>query len=118
MELLVVILILGLFSVLLSVRIGNVFTGGDLRLATRIIIGEISKLRGKAAYTRKDQVLGLEVGHNILYPVESAPHGETTTEWMIEEKEIPLNATYLPEGVRFEDVVVLSKGKVQIPFYL
>ena len=112
-ELLVVLLILGLFSALLSIRIEGLFSGGDLRFASRIIINEINNLRGKAAHTRKDQVLGLEVGHNILYPVESAPHREITPEWMIEEKEIPLKATYLPEGVRFEDVVVLSKGKVQ-----
>ncbi len=113
MELLVVILILGLFSVLLSVRIENVFTGGDLRLATRIIIGEISKLRGKAAYTHKEQILGLKVGENILYPIDSAPDGKTLSEWMSEEEKIAQNAAHLPEGVILEDVVILSKGKIQ-----
>ncbi|HDH98902.1 MAG TPA: prepilin-type N-terminal cleavage/methylation domain-containing protein [Deltaproteobacteria bacterium] len=61
-ELLVVILILGLFSSLLAVRIEDVVTGGDLRLASRIVIAQIQKLRGMAGLTHKVQVLGVQVG--------------------------------------------------------
>ena len=112
-ELLLVILIVGLFSGLLSIRIENIFSGGDLRLASRVIISEINSLRGKAAYTHKEQVLGLEVGGNTLYPIDSEMPKKPFSERVTEEKEPAPKIAYLPEGVTLEDVVTLSKGKIQ-----
>ncbi len=113
MELLVVLLIVGLFSALLSIRIENLFSGGDLRLASRIIIAEINKRRGKAAYTHKEQVLGLKVGNNMLYSIDSESQRAIVPDLITEEEKIALKAIYLPDGVILEDVVIVSKGKVQ-----
>ena len=112
-ELLIVILIVGLFSALLSIRVEGVLSGGDLRLASRMIIGEINKLRGKAAYTHKDQILGLNMDENSLYSIEPKPDGQKSSEWLTDEKETAPKAMVLPAGVELEDVVILSTGKVQ-----
>jgi len=104
-ELLVVILILGLFSSLLAIRIEDVITGGDLRLASRIVIGQIRKLRGVAALAHKMQVLGIKIGQNELYPVQLKPGGDVVDNAQV--------AVKLPEGVIFKDVVIVSKEKVQ-----
>lgn len=113
LELLVLLFILGLISMFLTIRIESVFSGGDLRLASRIIIGEINKLRGKAAYMHKEQVLGIRVGQNAIYPIESNSDEQEPLTWRSEEKTEELKAAYLPRGVTFEDVVILSEGKVQ-----
>lgn len=113
MELLVVIMILGFFSAFLSLRIENVFSGGDLRLASRVLMGEIKKFRGRAAYSHKEQVMGFKVGRNILYPVESIAEGETGSGWVSEDKTTASQTTYLPEGVILEDVVTPLMGKIQ-----
>ena len=113
MELLVVLLILGFFSAFLSLRIESVFSGGDLRLASRIVMGEIKKFRGRAAYSHKEQVLGLEVGKNRLYPVASPFENGEVSGWSVETKDENVETTYLPEGVVLEDVVIPLEGKIQ-----
>ena len=112
-ELLVVILILGLFSSLLAVRIEDVVTGGDLRLASRIVIAQIQKLRGMAGLTHKVQVLGVQVGKGKLYPVQLEQEKDFAFEENIKEKDRPSAAVNLPDGVVFKDVVIVSKQKVQ-----
>ena len=112
-ELLVVILMLGLFSSLLAVRIEDVVTGGDLRLASRIVIGQIQKLRGMAAFTHKVQVLGVQVGKGKLYPVQLEQGKDFAFEENIKEKDRASAAVNLPDGVVFKDVVIVSKEKVQ-----
>lgn len=112
-ELLVVILMLGLFSSLLAVRIQDVVTGGDLRLASRIVIGQIQKLRGMAAFTHKVQVLGVQVGKGKLYPVQLEQEKDFAFEENIKEKDRASAAVNLPDGVVFKDVVIVSKEKVQ-----
>ena len=102
-ELLVVMLIVGLFSALISIRIEGSLSGGDLRLATRVIMGEINKLRGKAACTHKEHVLGLNVDENYLYSIQSIP----------QEGELSEKIKKLPSGVNLEDVVIFSEGKIQ-----
>ena len=102
-ELLVVILIVGLFSALISIRIEGSLSGGDLRLATRVIMGEINQLRGKAAYTHKEHVLGLNVDVNYLYSFLPLP----------QEGELSKKIKKLPSGVNLEDVVIFSEGKIQ-----
>ncbi len=101
MELLAVVFILALFSGLISVRLGGVLSGGDLRLATRMIIGEVSRLRGVAANTHREQVLGLDIDKNRFYSLEPLADGKT-----LEKRD-------LPAGVSLADVVTLSRGKIQ-----
>jgi hypothetical protein len=101
LELLAVVFILALFTGLLAVRSGGFLSGGDLRLASRMIIGEVTRLRGMAAHTHREQVLGLDIDKNRFYSLEPLADGKT-----LEKKD-------LPGGVRLADVVILSKGKIQ-----
>jgi hypothetical protein len=103
----------GLFSGLLSIRIEGALSGGDLRLATRLVMGEISKLRGKAAYTRKDQEMGFNMDENSFYPIEPLPDDGGDLPWSSEERSRALNVKRFPDGVSLEDVVILSRGKTQ-----
>lgn len=113
-EFLVVILIIGLFSTLISIRIEGSFSGGDLRLAARLITGEINQLRGKAASTHKGQVLGLNVDQNYLYTLHPLPEKEELSVRFQEEYGGYLKTIKrLPDGVNLEDVVIFSKGKTQ-----
>ena len=100
-EILAVVFILALFTGLLSVRMGSVLSGGDLRLATRMIIGEVSRLRGVAAHTHREQVLGLDIDKNRFYSLKPLADGKT-----LEKRD-------LPAGVSLADVVTLSRGKIQ-----
>ena len=61
-----VLFIIGLFLGLLSIRMGDAIIGGNLRLASRMIIGEINRLRSRAAYTHKSQALGFNIDKNSL----------------------------------------------------
>ena len=69
-ELLAVLSILAFFFGLASIRIESPFSAGDLRYASRIIIGEITRLRGLAAYTHTEQFLGFDMDTNCLYFVK------------------------------------------------
>lgn len=116
LELLVVLVILGLFGSLVSLRIQDVFTQGDLRLASRVVMGEVQRFRGKAAYTSEMQVMQMELGRNVLYPKEPADAGSASRS---SEPDLGLGdeadrvVTVLPEGVFFEDVITRVEGKVQ-----
>ena len=112
-ELLLVLVIVGLFSTIVSLRIEDGIVGGDLRLASRMIMGEIKNLRGKAAYTHKNQTLGFNIEKNIFYPVEREKAEDNLSGHVSVNEKYPLNSKRLPEGVQLEDVVILSKGKVQ-----
>ena len=100
MELLMVIFILGMFSFMMAPRMERILSGGDLRLASRLIMGEIRNARGIAASTRKDQVLRLNLDRNLIYPVTGEPAEEKRSQ----------GGLPLPEGVMIEDVAVLAKG--------
>lgn len=112
-EFLVIILIIGLFSTLVSIRIEGSLSGGDLRLATRLIMGEINKLRGKAAATHKKQILGLHLDENYLYTFYPVKEEKELQDLFEEENGKYLERKNLPDGVSLEDVVILSKGKIQ-----
>ena len=112
-ELVAVLAILGLFVSIITLRIENVLTGGDLRLATRIIMSEIRRTRGDAARSRKDQVLVIQMEENALYPVEYQPETHSDAQWPAYGDEIHRNSRHLPQGVCVEDVVVLPRGKTQ-----
>src|SRR5512136_2547492 len=67
LEFAVVLFIISLFFVLVAVPIQGVVSGGDLGQATRMLMSEVSKLRGEAAYTRKVQTLVLNMEKNAFY---------------------------------------------------
>jgi prepilin-type N-terminal cleavage/methylation domain-containing protein len=114
LELVIVLLVLGIFLSVISLRIENVFTGGDLQLASRLIIGRIQTLRGQAAYTRSPQMLGLHIDENTIYAIKSPESGPKGTSGpSVPAEQATPEATPLPEGVRLEDVVVLGRGKTQ-----
>ena len=72
LELIIVMFILALMTGLLTVRIAGVFSGGDLPLASRMVIGEINALRGKAVSTRQPQTLLLDIDDEALdFPIEA-----------------------------------------------
>lgn len=110
-EIVTVLAILGLFVSLITLRIENVLTGGDIRLATRIIMSEIRSIRGDAARSRKDHVLVLQIEDNALYAEDPDP--EQHVQWSADEDITGRDYKHLPKGVSVEDVVVLPHGKVQ-----
>ena len=111
-ELVIVLFIVSLFLSLVSVPIQGVLAGGDLGRASRMIMSEVSRLRGEAAYARKPQVLALNMADHSFYPLETEQ--EKTPEGILSETEKrSTKKQMLPQGVYFEDVVVLSRGKDQ-----
>jgi Tfp pilus assembly protein FimT len=115
-EFVVVLFLISLFFVLVAVPIQGVVSGGDLGQATRMLMSEVSELRGEAAYTRKVQTLVLDMEKNTFYalapetPVES---GKAEESLFKEEQEIVPKQKELPSGVLFADVVLDTLGKVQ-----
>lgn len=115
-EFAVVLFIISLFFVLVTVPIEGVLSGGDLGQATRMLMSEVSKLRGEAAYTRKVQTLVLDMEQNTFYPLESETSEEfrkTEGAHIEEEEEIVPGKKELPLGVSFADVVLDTLGKVE-----
>jgi hypothetical protein len=115
-EIAVVLFIISLFFVLVTVPIEGILSGGDLGQATRMLMSEVSNLRGEAAYTRKIQTLVLNIEQNTFYALEPETPVEfrKTEESLFEEEKEVLPATKaLPSGVSFADVVVDTLGKVQ-----
>src|SRR4030042_5716144 len=115
-EFAVVLFIISLFFVLVTVPIEGVLSGGDLSQATRLLMSEVSKLRGEAAYTRKIQTLVLDIEQNTFYALEPetlAEFRKAEESLFEEEKEVVPGKTDLPSGVFFADVVLDTLGKVQ-----
>jgi len=114
LELLVVILIIGMFAAFAAVRMDAVVSGGDLRLASRLIIAEIRALRGKAAHTHQAQQLAFDIEKQLFYPVFAGREEAETALGETEKKNKTVDSMKkLPEGVFIEDVAILSKGKIQ-----
>ena len=115
-EIAVVLFIISLFFVLVTVPIEGILSGGDLGQATRMLMSEVSKLRGEAAYTRKIQTLVLNIEQNTFYALEPETPVEfrKTEESLFEgKKEVVPGKKDLPSGVSFADVVLDTLGKVQ-----
>jgi len=108
-ELLVVIFIVGLFSALVSIRIEGALSGGDLRLASRIIAGQVAGIRGKAAAAHREQVLGFDFGQNALRR-EEEKDGEAPLSGETPGGEAPAVTTMLPPGTRLEDITIGQRG--------
>ena len=111
-ELVIVLFIVSLFLSLVSVPIQGVLAGGDLGRATRMIMSEVSRLRGEAAYARKPQALVLNMNEHSFYVLEPEQEGEQGG-ILNEAEKRSSRRQLLPQGVYFEDVVVLSRGKDQ-----
>lgn len=116
LEFAIVLFIISLFFVLVAVPIEGVLSGGDLGQATRMLMSEVSRMRGEAAYERKIQTLVLDLEKNRFYPLEP----ETLVEFRKaedtrseEEQELTLKIRDLPSGVFFADVILDTLGKVQ-----
>jgi hypothetical protein len=115
-EIAVVLFIISLFFVLVTVPIEGILSGGDLGGATRMLMSEVSKLRGEAAYTRKIQTLVLNIEQNTFYALEpetSVEFRKTEESLFEEEKVVVPRKKDLPSGVSFADVVLDTLGKVQ-----
>jgi prepilin-type N-terminal cleavage/methylation domain-containing protein len=115
-EIAVVLFIISLFLVVVTVPIQGVLSGGDLGQATRMLMSEVTQLRGEAAYTKKIQSLVLDMEHNTFYAMEPetlAEFKKTEDSLFEEEKEVIPTKQDLPSGVVFEDVVLDTLGKVQ-----
>jgi prepilin-type N-terminal cleavage/methylation domain-containing protein len=116
-EFAVVLFIISLFLVLVTVPIQGILSGGDLGEATRMLMSEVSQLRGEAAYTKKIQTLVLNMEQNTFYALEPETLMEfrKTEESLFkeDEEEIIPRKKDLPSGVFFEDVVLDTQGKVQ-----
>ena len=116
LEFAVVLFLISLFFVLVTVPIEGVLSGGDLGQATRMLMSEVSKLRGEAAYTRKIQTLVLDIEQNTFYALEPETLVEfrkTEESLFAEEEEVAPRKKDLPSGVFFADVVLDALGKVQ-----
>lgn len=124
-EFAVVLFLISLFFVMVTVPIEGVLSGGDLGQATRLLMSEVSKLRGEAAYTRKIQTLVLDMEQNTFYaltPETLVEFRKTEESLFKEEEEIAPPQKNLPSGVFFTDVVLdtlgkLQEGKAQIRFF-
>lgn len=102
--------LVGLFFSFVSVRIDGPFSGGDLALASRVIMAEVSGLRGAAVHTRKDRILRLYMGDNTLYSFVLLQQGGDQA---AEEDQGRKKRKGLPRMVSLVDVVTSSDGKVQ-----
>ena len=112
-ELVIVLFMVSLFLSLVSVPIQGVFAGGDLGRATRMIISEVSRLRGEAAYARKPQALVINIAENTFYALDPEQEKTFMGETLMETEKGQPKKHMLPQGVFFQDVVVLSRGKEQ-----
>ena len=110
LELMIVLLIFSVFSTLGILRLDGVFSGGDLRLACRMIVNEINRLRGQAIYMRKPQILFFSMDRNAFYSRAEEPGQREAFEGAVEKAE---NEQIFPTGIELEDVVILSQGKFQ-----
>lgn len=112
-ELLVVLFVLGLFASLLTLRIEGAVSGGDLRLASRMLIGEITRLRGRAAYTHKEHTLTLNVSEDTMLASDAPEEDQGLIGESLFREAAASGGIRLPKGVDLQDVVVSSTGKKQ-----
>jgi hypothetical protein len=107
MELMLVLVLLGLFSTMVGVRLDGFFKEGDLRFAARLLTGEIVRLRAEAVRMRVERGLTVDLDQERI-TAEAQPED---TEWLA-----------MPPGVQIEALRLLPeathrKGRVQILFW-
>jgi prepilin-type N-terminal cleavage/methylation domain-containing protein len=111
LELIMVIVIIGLFSAVLTSRSELFMDHGDLRAASRIIINEIKALRAEAAHTHEPVELGIDMDKNLLYTVKDVSGGEEAGSWQAVKERTRRHLRDLPQEVSVTDVVVMSRGR-------
>jgi hypothetical protein len=78
-----------------------------------MLIGQISDLRGKAAYTQKQHVLEFDIDESTFLPISPLEDEESSPSSIFETKYKDPEPVRLPEGVTLEDVVIFPRGKFQ-----
>jgi len=110
LELLVVIIIVSLMFSTLFIALENPLLRGDLKLAARMVINEVSRARAEAAYTSRDIALRFNLEENVMYRVELKPPAKEGFE---NKEEVLLRGKTLPPGVRFVDLVIGAGEKIR-----
>lgn len=114
LELLIVIAILAVFWSATGLRIEGALGGGDLRLASRKVMGEVRELRGKAAATHREHVLHLDLDEGRYWGAEAAA-GQGSRLRMpgtLLKDDIPEHAGALPRRVHLSEVAVSDRDEV------
>jgi general secretion pathway protein H len=102
-ELSVILVLLGIFSLLLIPRLDR-FGRGELDASARRLRGTIKFLFNEAALTGREHRLIYDLEHGRYRAMVLNPGGELT------ELRGPGKATRLPEGIRFQDLVLRNRG--------
>jgi len=110
LELLVVIVIVSLMFSTLFIALENPLLRGDLKLAGRMVINEVARARAEAAYTNRDIALRFNIEKNLMYQVELRAQAQEGFE---NQEEVLLRGKTLPSGVRFVDLVIGAREKIQ-----
>lgn len=115
LEILIVMVILGLFWTTAGLHIGGGLQGDGLGLACRLLTGEIRGLRARAASMHREHFLKISLDKDLYWWSETGGGIEDSGyEWLNHEDEtIPESAKKLPGRVAFEDVAITGKGKKQ-----
>jgi prepilin-type N-terminal cleavage/methylation domain-containing protein len=113
LELTIVLLLVGLFTSLLVMRVEGRFTGGDLAEASRLVIREINRFRGLAAYRHLDMTLAFDMDRNTLSAVDPGLNREDSFGGYGVEGSNQIRTLPLAKGVFLEDAVLEGKGKIQ-----
>ncbi|MEW6664420.1 MAG: prepilin-type N-terminal cleavage/methylation domain-containing protein [Thermodesulfobacteriota bacterium] len=110
LELVVVLLIFSLFFSTVYLGLENTLSGGDLKLAGRMIVNEVARARGDAAAAREERLLRFDLEKDRIYLV--APK-RPAKEGVQAQEELQYPPRPLPRGVMLEDLVIGAKEKVQ-----
>ena len=105
----VVMVFISLFSAVLLIRLQGPLSKGDLGLASRMIMNQINRTRGAAAYGQQEQLLGFSLDDNSLYQVDSLTEKSEVIAPAEAEKR---GIRELPQGVVLEDLVISAREKI------
>ena len=110
LELLLVLIIVSLMFSTLFIALENPLLRGDLKLAGRMIVNEVTRARAEAAYTNKDLALRFNLEKNLMYQVDLKPTAQGGFE---NQEEILMRSKALPPGVLLMDLVIGAREKIQ-----
>jgi prepilin-type N-terminal cleavage/methylation domain-containing protein len=122
LEILLALLILTIFMMVSLTRMEAILPQGTLRLATRMVIGEIAWTRGEAASTHRNLVLEFDKVDNTIICCGLQDQGNSADSnsyaaWGEGKRKLKL-----PQGVALRDIIVSSRpkdqdGAVRVNFY-
>lgn len=110
LELLLVLVIVSLMLSPLLINLESPFGEGDLRMAGRMIVSEVTRTRAEAAYTHRERALRFNLEKNLIYPVDLKPAAQ---EEFQQQEDVLLRGKPLPAGVVLVDLVIGAKEKIQ-----